>query len=248
MRNVKSAKKLNKIQTIDFSKNSYRNWDYINSPYKSTTLINGKAKKKEICHKVNNQIILHPNTKRTLIPNYTPSIIFKRSKKEVNNIPIFYEEKKLFQSKKRVDPAKSDINYHNLNNSKGKLCSKFRDKKVSQITNILCNLKDIPINDDIKNTKEKILRKNRDINFMKKLKDDFFSNIACLPNSLNNQTSKRIKRGKTYNHFKTNKNNNDNENNIRYKNQESITTFDMLKPSSFFDLKYKYRKNLDSKI
>ena len=237
----KKCVRIKPIKSIDFSKSSFRNWDYINSPYKSTTKINGKSKKKENYYNSKNIIELHPNTKRTLNPEYAPANIFKPPKKEVNNIRIFSEEKKLFQSKKRVKIIKSNLN---LNNSKGKLCTKFRDKKFSQIENIPGpdNVKTKNINDDIIKTKNKINSRNKNGNFIKKIQEDFSSNITCLPNSLNNKNFKEIKRGKTYNNFKTNNINND-MNIKRYKNQESNIDFYMLKPSSFFDLKYKLRNN-----
>ena len=240
----KKPVKIKPIKSPDFSKNSYRDWDHINSPYKSTTKINGKSKKKENYYNSNNKINLHPNTKRTLIPEYAPTNIFKPAKKEVHNIRVFSAEKKLFQSKKRVEIIKPNLN---LNNSKGKLCTKFRDKKFSQIEILPGpnNVKAKNINDDIEKTKNKINRKNKDANYIKKIKADFSSNITCLPNTLNEKSFKVMKRGKTYNNFKTNNvaNNINNKNNIKYKNQESNIDFYMLKPSSFFDLKYKLRNN-----
>ena len=233
--------KIEPIKSIDFSKYSSRDWDHINSPFKYTTKIDGKSKKKQ---KSNN--LINPNTKRTIIPDYAPLNIFKRTKKQVNNIRIISEEKKLFQAKKRVDIIKPNLN----NNNKGKSSIKFTNKKLSQIALIPGpkNTMTININDDIEKTRNKINRKNKDINYIKKIKDDFFSSITCFPNSINNKNFKNIKRGKTYNNFKTNANNDNiktnNTNNIRYKNQESTTDFHMLKPSLYFDLKYRYRKNL----
>ena len=55
---------------------------------------------------------------------------------------------------------------------------------------------------------------------MEKIKDDFSSNITCLPNSLNSTKFSNIKRGKSYNYFKTDD---------KTKNKESYISFDILK-------------------
>ena len=247
MHNDCIKKKCGTYNTIDFTKNSYRDWDYIYSPYKYTTKINGKSKKREINTSLDNQAKLHPNTKRTIIPDFSPHHTFRRSKKEVNNINLISGESKLFQTKKKFDIHKSNINNEKNslnNNSKGKLCAKFRSLKFSQILYLPGPYKrcEININDDVEKTKNKIKRMNKDINYMKKIKNDFFSKVTCLPNTLNNNTFKKIKRGKTYNNFKTN--DNVRKCYTRYKNQESKISFDMLKPSSYFNLKYNLRKNI----
>ena len=59
---------------------------------------------------------------------------------------------------------------------------------------------------------------------MEKIKDDFSSNITCLPNSLNSTKFSNIKRGKSYNYFKTD----DKTKNKNYKNKESYISFDIL--------------------
>ena len=233
-------KKTDNIKTMtDFSKATNRNWEYIYKPYIIRYNINSNDKKENYSSSNKFKKEFYPNTKRTIIPDFAPIDIFRRQKKEVINLKIQKEEK-IFPTKKKVDISK--LNFCTNNNSsikKGKLCDKFKEHTYSHISNIPgpCNLKAISINEDIKNN-EKYIRKSKSINHLKKLKNDFSSNINCLTNSLNNKNFKIDKKGKHYNYFKSN------ENYKKYKNKESYTTFYMLKPSDCYDIKYINRKFL----
>ena len=100
------------------------------------------------------------------------------------------------------------------------------------------------INDDkndFNKIKEKKIKKSY---FINKLKNDYYSDIACLPNSLtNNMKNKQIIRGKTYNNF-------------NYKNKNMLGTRGKIKRKKNVEYKerpfssdrFNYNNNYDTKI
>ena len=241
------------IRELNYDDYKFRDWDYLKSNNYKNIIIEGRFKKKVNIspkkeQKIFNNIKLfpQPNTKRTILPDYAPINEIKPSKKKVNIESFSKENKKNVQGKK--------VNFNNNKESKDEIQtnirhiknSKFQDYKTTQITNlpgaVTRNLNDI--NDD-KNDFNKIKEKKiKQSYFINKLKNDYYSDIACLPNSLtNNMKNKQIIRGKTYNNF-------------NYKNKNMLGTRGKIKRKKNVEYKerpfssdrFNYNNNYDTKI
>lgn len=241
------------IRELNYDDYKFRDWDYLKSNNYKNIIIEGRFKKKVNIspkkeQKIFNNIKLfpQPNTKRTILPDYAPINEIKPSKKKVNIESFSKENKKNVQGKK--------VNFNNNKESKDEIQtnirhiknSKFQDYKTTQITNlpgaVTRNLNDI--NDDkndFNKIKEKKIKKSY---FINKLKNDYYSDIACLPNSLtNNMKNKQIIRGKTYNNF-------------NYKNKNMLGTRGKIKRKKNVEYKerpfssdrFNYNNNYDTKI
>ena len=241
------------IREVNYDDYKFRDWDYLKSNNYKNIIIEGRFKKKVNIspkkeQKIFNNIKLfpQPNTKRTILPDYAPINEIKPSKKKVNIESFSKENKKNVQGKK--------VNFNNNKESKDEIQtnirhiknSKFQEYKTTQITNlpgaVTRNLNDI--NDDkndINKIKEKKIKKSY---FINKLKNDYYSDIACLPNSLtNNIKNKKIIRGKTYNNF-------------NYKNKNMLGTRGKIKRKKNVEYKerpfssdrFNYINNYDTKI
>ena len=241
------------IRELNYDDYKFRDWDYLKSNNYKNIIIEGRFKKKVNIspkkeQKIFNNIKLfpQPNTKRTILPDYAPINEIKPSKKKVNIESFSKENKKNVQGKK--------VNFNNNKESKDEIQtnirhiknSKFQDYKTTQITNlpgaVTRNVNDI--NDDkndFNKIKEKKIKKSY---FINKLKNDYYSDIACLPNSLtNNMKNKQIIRGKTYNNF-------------NYKNKNMLGTRGKIKRKKNVEYKerpfssdrFNYNNNYDTKI
>ncbi len=203
----------NRIQEINFNNFKFRDWEYQNPKTNKNIIIAGNFKKKVVSpqkkEKIYNNIKIfpQPNTKRTLLPEYAPVVSIKPSKKQINVKSSFSKEEdintnnvkpkiKISNTFKESNPSLSPMKTHYRN-------TKFKDYKITQITTLPGALtRDINnINDDKNNIKKVREVKNQNINYINKLKNDYCSQISCLPNSLMNNDTKKIIRGKSYNKF-----------------------------------------------
>ena len=292
-----------KILQVDFNKFRPRKWEYQNyfnlfKPDKGKKRVKIEhQKEKSYNHK---KFIPQPNSKRTILVEFAPTITIRAPKKKVetffdlnkNNLKLFQDKKRV---KNRINNQESEITPYR----KHIKSSKFNDYKITQIATLPCSIRRESkyINDD--KNKDNIIRdKKRNASYFKdKITNDFYSNIICLPNSLTNENKtqnkekKKLFRGKSCINYKIKKieindkyiKKNSSGNNIfkskikrmklnkkirslstntsqsylenvnkkdklikKYKNEESETTYDIMKPSSIFNTKYilrsKYKK------
>lgn len=198
----------NKVLEINFDNYKYRDWECQNPQTNKNIIISGTFKKRVApVHKdeklFNNiKVFPQPDTKRTILPEYAPIIEFKPSKKKVNiksfsneNTKFFQEKKKIVIPNKESDELSSPFKTHYKT-------LKFGQYKMTQIatlpgpvTRSMNN-----INDDKNNINKLREVKNKNTNYINKLRNDYCSKINCLPNTLINN-DKRINRGKSYNNF-----------------------------------------------
>ena len=198
-------------------KNNNERWSYLKINNYKNTIIEGRFKKKidfkeKKEPKIYNNIKIYPqpNTKRTILPEYSPIIEEKFSKKMVD-IRAFSQGKNKAQGIKVYNKKNKESNLDEISpNRRHVKDSKFKDYKITQITTLPGALtRDIKhINDDKSDMNKKKEKKNGRIYFINKIKNDYCSNVACLQNTLSNNNNKdnQIKRGKSYNKF-TYKNN-----------------------------------------
>ena len=196
------------------SKDNNDRWDYFKINNYKNTIIEGKFKKKINFNekkepKIYNNIKIYPqpDSKRTILPEYGPITIEKNSKKMVDT-------KAFSQGKKKVQGKRVNNNTNKESNSdeiapirKHIKDSEYKNYKISQITTLPGALtRDINcINDDQNDINKIKEKKSGRTYFQNKIKNDYCSNVACLPNTLsNNDNDKQIKRGKSYNKFNYN--------------------------------------------
>jgi hypothetical protein len=183
--------------------------EYLNPKTIKNIIIKGTFKKKVASpqkkEKIYNNIKIfpQPDTKRTILPEYAPDIIIKPSKKKINFRSFSKEDTndikpkiKISNTYKESNPLLSPMRTHYKN-------AKFGEYKITQITTLPGPLtRDINnINDDKNSIKKKREIKNMDINYINKLKNDYYSQISCLPNSLTNNNNNILTRGKSCNKF-----------------------------------------------
>jgi len=222
-----------KSPEVNFDNYKYRDWEYQDPKNQGKpTILKGTSKKKvnypnkkEV--KIFNNIKIHPqpNSKRTLLWEFLPNTTTKRSKKQVaiqdfsqENLKLFPEKRKIITNNVESNEKVQDSPYkRHLKNSM------FQEYKKTQITTLPGPagqvIRDLNNIKDDKNKENKIIEnKNRSINYMDKIKNDYCSNVACLPNSLNNDLKdKKLLRGRSYNNFYDDRNKNTNRNdNYRY--------------------------------
>lgn len=212
----------NKID-YNFKDYKYRDWDYQKINNYKNTKIEGKLKRKVNFspkkEKIYNNIKIYPqpNTKRTIMPEYGPITNEKPSGRKKVDTKSFFENRRnnshgiktnINKNKESTEEIPSNKRYYKT--------SKYQEYKTTQITNlpgaITRNINNI--NDDINSLNKLKDKKNKSGYFINKLKNDYCSNITCLPNSLtNNLGEKQIIRGKSYNNF-------------NYKNKNEYNIFD----------------------
>lgn len=225
----------NKVQEVNFNKYKYRDWEYQNPKNQiKPTILNGNSKKKvnfpsqkEPKLFNNMKIYPQPNTKRTILSEFAPIITIKRSKKKVDIQKTFSQDNlKLFPAKRKLHPNNEESNNEFDSPYKRHIKNAmFQDYKKTQITTLPGPvLRDLTkINDDKNKTNKIIEKKNRTLYYMDKVRNDYCSNVECLPNSLNKDLkNKRIIRGRSYNNFYyKNKNNQLEFNKYNYFNDDS---------------------------
>ena len=213
----------NNKRDYNFKDYKYRDWDYqkINN-YKNTS-IEGKLKRKVNLspkkEKIYNNIKIYPqpNTKRTIFPEYAPITNEKPSGRKKVDTKSYYGNKRNYSQGIKTNANKNKESKEEIPSNKRHIKnSKYQDYKTTQIANLPgAIIRDInDINDDINYVNKLKDKKNRTSYFINKLKNDYCSNVTCLPNSLtNNLGEKQIVRGKSYNIF-------------NYKNKNEYNIFD----------------------
>jgi len=218
---------------LNFDNYKYREWEYQNPKNNiKPTILKGTSKKKvnypnEREVKIFNNIKIHPqpNSKRILLCELLPNTNTKRSKKKVDVQAFSQENLKLFPEKKKIitNNAESNKEVNDSPYRRHLKSSMFQEYKKTQITTLPGPagqvIRDLNKIKDDKNKESQIIEnKNRSIYYMDKIKNDYCSNVACLPNSLNNDVKdKKLLRGRSYNNFYDDRNKNVNRNdNYRY--------------------------------
>ena len=203
----------NSKREIYFDDYKFRDWDYRKK--NKIIFLEGKFKKKvnispkkEIKIYNNIRIYPQPNTKRTILSEYTTK---EKSSGIKVNIQSFSQDKR-----KVVEGIKTDYKSNRETtdeiqpNKRHIKRAQFQEYKTTQITTLPGGVtRDINFIKDDKNDLNKIKeKKNKTMYFNNKLKNDYFSSVTCLPNSLtDNMKEKQIKRGKSYNYLKNNSKN-----------------------------------------
>lgn len=199
-----------KEKGIFFNKYKERDWNYLNIINYKNTKIEGKLKRKVNIlskkeEKIYNNIKIYPqpNTIRTILPEYGPNPTTKTSKKIVNTKSFSLDEKRIDKGKRKTNINKESVEQNEPYKMHTKK-AKYRDYKITQITTLPGKIiRDINSIKDDKNDINKIKEhKSKTIYYNNKVKNDYCSNVACLPNSLNiDMDDKKMMRGKSYNKF-----------------------------------------------
>ena len=197
---------------IYFDEYKFRDWDYRKK--NKIIFLEGKFKKKvnpspKKEPKIYNNIKIYPqpNTKRTILSEYISLTNEKPCGIKVNIQSFSQDKRKVVQGiKTNYNNNKESIEEIQPNKKHIKK-AQFQEYKTTQITTIPGAVtRDVNCIKDDKNDINKMKeRKNKTLYFNNKLKNDYFSSVVCLPNSLtNNMKEKQIKRGKSYNYLKNN--------------------------------------------